>query len=362
MDTFTSCFLCHSALFVSLQGLLGPKRIYAGGIRPLSVRSSVIRWERAMVESCPRAHDLEGGGAIIEIREIEIAHIHLRYAHTRLQSTERVSSLAACIENSSPITPVITVKEDDFSFVLIDGYLRVRALNRCGKDTVLAEIWPCKEWEAILRVLMKTQERKWQALEQALMIRELRERHQLSQAEIAHLMGRHQSWVSRRLCLLDVLSEDMVELVQKGRISSWAASRVLAPMARAIPKHAKILAHNLVKESISTRDLMDLFRHYHKANRKQRERMVHQPILYLKALRLRAQEQQGLALKAGPEGRWLKDIKMVAHILRRLIKDLPIVLYAEQNNLDQRALLTAFKDVKDLFVSLEKAIRGVCQS
>ena len=138
-----------------------------------------------MVEPCLGVQDLEGSGAIIEIREVEIAHIDLRYAHTRLQSTEMVSSLAASIENSSPITPVITVKEGDFSFVLIDGYLRVRALSRCGKDTVLAEIWPCKEWEALLRVLMRTQERKWQALEQALMLRELRERHHLSQAEIA---------------------------------------------------------------------------------------------------------------------------------------------------------------------------------
>jgi hypothetical protein len=132
-------------------------------------------------------------------------------------------------------------------------------------------------------------------------------------------------------------------------------------MARAIPEHAKILADNLVKEPISTRDLMDLFRHYQKSNRKQREKMVHQPILYLKALRLRQEEQQGLALKEGPEGRWLKDIKMVAHILRHLIKDLPLVIYAGQSNLDQRTLLTAFKDVKDLFLSLQKAIKGVCQ-
>ncbi|MFH1082984.1 MAG: ParB/RepB/Spo0J family partition protein [Pseudomonadota bacterium] len=315
-----------------------------------------------MVEACPGVQDLEGGGSIIEIREIEIAHIDLRYAHTRLQSTEMVCSLAACIENASAITPVITVKEGDFSFVLIDGYLRVRALSRCGKDTVLAEIWPCKEWEAILRVLIRTRERKWQALEQALMIRELTQRHHLSQVEIAHLMGRHQSWVSRRLCLLDALSEDMVEMVQKGCISSWAAARVLAPMARAIPEHAKILADNLVKEPISTRDLMDLFRRYQKANRKQRQRIVNQPILYLKALRLREEEQQGLSLKNGPEGRWLKDIKMAAHILRRLIKDLPMVLYEGQSNLDQRTLLTAFKEMKDLFLALEKAIRGVCQS
>jgi ParB-like chromosome segregation protein Spo0J len=314
-----------------------------------------------MVEPSLKAHGLDGSATIIELKEVEIAHIDLRYAHTRLRKPEMVSSFAVFIENESPITPVITVREGDGCFVLIDGYLRVMALNRCGKETVLAEIWPCKEWEAILRVLMRSGERKWQALEQALMIRELRERHHLTQQDIAHRMGRHQSWVCRRLALLELLSEDMVELVQKGSLSSWAAARVLAPMARAIPEHAKILADNLVKEPISTRDLMDFFRHYQQANRKQREKMVHRPILYLKALHLKEQEQQGLALKEGPEGRWLKDIKVAAHILRRLIKDLPTVLYAEQSHLDQRTLLTAFKDVKDLFLSLEKAIKGVCE-
>lgn len=315
-----------------------------------------------MVEPNPGAHDLDGSAAIIEIREVEIAHLNLRYAHTRLYRPEMVSSLATSIENSLPISPVSTVKEGVLSFVLIDGYLRVRALNRCGKDTVLAEIWSCNEWEAILRVLMRTRERKWHAMEQALMIRELRETHHLTQQEIAHRMGRNQSWVCRRLALLELLSEDMVELVQKGCISSWAAARVLAPMARAMPEHAKVLADNLVKEPIATRDLMDLFHHYQKSNRKQREKMVHQPILYLKALRLREEEKQGLCLKEGPEGRWLKDIKMAAHILRRLIKDLPMVLYAGQSNLDQTTLLTAFKDVKELFLSLEKAIKGVRQS
>ena len=73
MGTFTRCFLCHRGLFVRLQSHLGPKRICPSVIRPLSVRSSLILWERAMVEPCLRTHDLEGSGAIIEIREVEIA-------------------------------------------------------------------------------------------------------------------------------------------------------------------------------------------------------------------------------------------------------------------------------------------------
>lgn len=316
-----------------------------------------------MVKQHLRGKDIESGGnrSVIKIMDIEIAHIDLRYAHTRVHRPEIVSSLMNSIESSAQISPVITVKESDFCFVLIDGYLRVGAFKRYGKDTILAEIWPWKEWEALLRVLMRTQERKWEALEQALMMRELSVRHKLSQAKIAHLMRRNQSWVSRRLSLLDALSDDMVQLVQRGRISSWAAARVLAPMARAIPEHARLLTECLVKEPISTRDLIDFFRHYQKANRKQRDRMVLQPVLFLKALRAREEDEQAKSLRGGPEGKWLRELKIVGHILKGLIKEIPTVIYEGQSNLDRRTFLTAFKDIKELFLALEKELRGVCQ-
>ena len=64
----------------------------------------------------------------------------------------------------------------DGQLVLIDGYLRVEAVRRCGKDTVLADIWPCKEDEAIVRVLSRSQERPWEAVEQGALIAELRGR------------------------------------------------------------------------------------------------------------------------------------------------------------------------------------------
>jgi hypothetical protein len=86
-----------------------------------------------------------------------------------------------------------------------------------------------------------------------MLIREIRDRHGLSQSKIAHLMGCNQSWVARRLGIIDCLSDEILDLVRKGHISTWAAARVLAPMARAIPGHAHILAEQLAKNPISTR-------------------------------------------------------------------------------------------------------------
>jgi hypothetical protein len=132
---------------------------------------------------------------------------------------------------------------------------------------------------------------------------------------------------------------------------------VIAPIARAIPEHAKALSENLFKESISTRELTLLLHHYQKANRKQRENMVCEPALFLKALRAKEETAEAKSLKEGPEGKWLRDLKVIAHMLRGLVKEVPTLFYGGQSNLDRRILLTAFEESKEQFVKLETQIR-----
>jgi len=295
-------------------------------------------------------------GHTIDIREIEIAQLDLRYANSRIYGKKAISSLVHSIECHGQIIPVITISEGP-RFVLIDGYMRVFAIKRCGQDMVLAEIWSCEENKALIQTLARIRGRKWQAIEEAMLIRELRERHCLSQVRIAHLLGCNQSWVARRLGLIDVLSDEILDLVRKGHISTWAAARVLAPMARAIPDHAHILAERLAKDPISTRDLTEFYRHYQESNRKKRERMIQDPGLFIKALRATRGKDQAKVLKGGPEGKCLKDLQIVRHILSRLRRQVPTIIYSGQSNLDRRVLLTAFEETKKGFMSLEQDIR-----
>ena len=295
----------------------------------------------------------------IRIRRIEICHFELRYAHIRVHNPEAALRLAASLQQYRQIIPVLVVPAEHPRYILIDGYLRVAAAKHCGKDTLLAQIWYGKEQEALIHVLAKSGERKWDVFEEAGLIKELHTQHQLSQRRIAEQLGKDQSWVSRRLALLDTLDEEIVQSVKRGNISCWAATRVLTPMARANGQHAKVLAGSLMKEKISTRNLFIFFQHYKKSNRKTREKMVRQPQLFLKALEVGKQDNLSKQLKDGPEGQWLKDVKMIAHIIRRLIKQAPSVIYAGQSNLDKRCLLTAFEETKDLILSLDEKIRGI---
>jgi len=293
----------------------------------------------------------------IEVADIELTHIELRYSHTRIYHPGMISSLADSIERCGQISPVLTLKQGDSAFVLLDGYLRIAALKRCGKDTVLAQVWRhFKEPEALIMVIAKNQGRRWELVEQACLIRELQDRHKLSQEKIASMLGRDKSWVSRRISLVSALPEQILKWVLSGHISTWAATRVLVPLARANKEHASALAENLIKEHISTRDLATFFQHYQQANRSKRELMVKHPVMFIKALHCKEEENQAGDLKQGPEGKWIKDLKMSGHIFRRLIKQVSTVIYQGQNRLDRRALLTAFDDVKKLILSLEKEI------
>jgi ParB/RepB/Spo0J family partition protein len=296
------------------------------------------------------------GGELRTIKEIELAQLELRYAHTRIDRPEGVAALAASIERFGQIIPVIVLRQE-LHVVLLDGYLRVKALKALGRDTVIAEVWECKEEEALVELLARTHSRKWDVLEEAALLRELHEHYQLSQTRIASLVGRKQSWVSGRLALYRTLSEDLIALIRTGSISTWSATRVIVPIARALPEQGKLLAEHLAKVALSTREMATFFRHFQKANRKQRENMVRAPALFLKSLRAYKEAHEAKVLQRGPEGKWLRDLQVVRHMIRGLIKDVPTLFYAGQTNGDRRLLLTAFEDSEHEFRELEQHVR-----
>ena len=208
-----------------------------------------------------------------------------------------------------------------------------------------------------MEILARAHSRKWDLLEEAALLRELHDQYHLSQSRIASMVGRKQSWVSGRLALYSAFSEDLLELIRKGTISTWAATRVIIPIARAIPEHAKTLSDNLSKASLSTRELILLFHHYQKANRKQRENIVCEPFLFLKALHAREEATEAKSLKEGLEGKWLRDLRVIVHMLRGLLRGVSTLFYCGQSHLDRRILLSAFEESKEQWMKLEKQIR-----
>ena len=293
---------------------------------------------------------------MIRIKPIEIVHLNLRYSHVRVQDPRAVIRMADSMERYGQIMPILVVSAEAPRYTLIDGYLRVAAAKRCGKDTLLSHIWHGSEKNALCHVLAKDGERQWDIFEQAGLIQELHRRHGLSQRQIAHLLGKNPSWVSRRLSVLASLPDKVAKSVQRGNISSWAATRVLTPMARANAEHARRLAENLIKHPLSTRQLFIFFQHYQRSNRKVRENMVNDPQLFIKAEVTGKNLRNGRLLKAGPEGKFKEDLRIIGHMIGRLMSTADTVFYAGQSNLDRRGLVTVFKETDQMWCQLNQHI------
>jgi len=253
--------------------------------------------------------------------EIDLHRLELRFAGARLVDPHAVERLARSIERCGQIVPCITVDGSaGGSAVLIDGYRRVAALRRLGRDTARVERWTCDLAEALIGVLARTQGRALAGIEEALVLRELTQGLALSQNEVARRCGRDASWVSRRLQLLSGLPDAALAAVREGRLSSWAAARVLAPLARANAGHADRLLTALAATALSTREQRCWFEHYQKAGRAARERMVEHPRLFLDALHESGEQRRGERLRAGPEGDCAADLRSIEAVLARLGK------------------------------------------
>ena len=136
--------------------------------------------------------------------ELDLHRLDLRFADSRLVEPRAVARMAQSIERCGQIVPCIVVAAHGGeggaeALVLVDGYRRVAALRRLGRDTASVEQWACDLTEALLGVLARSQDRPFAIIEEALLLRELVQGLGLSQHEVAQRCGRDVSWVSRRL-------------------------------------------------------------------------------------------------------------------------------------------------------------------
>jgi ParB family transcriptional regulator, chromosome partitioning protein len=254
--------------------------------------------------------------------EVDLHRLALRFADARVLDPRSVEQLARSIERSGQLIACIAVAEDDH-LVLVDGYRRILALRRLGRDTACVESWSCDLAQALLTVLALAHARPFAAVEEALLVRELVQRQGLSQREVARRRGRDVSWVSRRLELVCALPDALLAAVRKGELSTWAATRVLAPLARANAEHATHLLDALAATPLCTRELQTWFQHYQTSPHTAREHMVDHPRLFIEALHTRDEQRADARLRDGPEAQCAAEARQLLALIKRLHQRLP---------------------------------------
>lgn len=290
--------------------------------------------------------------------DIELHCLNRCYEHIRLYDRQAVDQLLISIDQCDQRVPVIVLPDGEQKWVLIDGYLRIKALQKLGKDVVHAEIWHCDHATALTQHLASKQTRPWMAIEEASLLNELRIRHQLSLEKIAHQIGKSKSWVSTRLSLIEELSDRALQAVLEGTLSTWVATRIMLPFARANKTHTEQFLQYLTINTQSTRAIKQFFEHYQRSNHQIRNQMVAKPDLFFRALKITHVEKQAHLLMAGPERKWVVAFSELSQRISPLIKLVPTIIYPRQEATERQAVLKAFEQCKSQFDLLTQAIRS----
>lgn len=262
--------------------------------------------------------------------DIDLHRLDLRFAPARLIVPGAVAALAHSIEQSGQLVPCIAVSDAvGAGLILIDGYRRIEALRRLGRDTARIETWTCPLTQGLLSFLARNGQRPLAAIEEGLLLQELVQGQGMAQREVARQTGRDVSWVSRRLDLVCGLPDPLLQAVRDGTLSPWAATRILAPLARANTDHASALLDAMKATPLSTRELALWFEHYPRATRDVRERMVAHPRLFLQSLAAAHEIQADTRVRGGPEGQWERDLRHLQALVRRLHPLLPQIVASD---------------------------------
>jgi len=188
------------------------------------------------------------------IQEIAVSEIGESYGVFRIVSPRADAAMVKSIRNYGQISPVVCVRVEG-GYELIDGFKRLRACRRLDKTTLRV-----KTMEVSARVCKAAViELNWSGrsineMEEALVVQSLHREDGLTQTEIAVLLGRDKSWVSRRISLIERLSEEVQEDLRLGLISV-ITGRELAKLPRGNQKGA---VDAILKCRYSTREAAKL--------------------------------------------------------------------------------------------------------
>ena len=217
----------------------------------------------------------------METMDLEFHQLDLRYRDLRVMDPSGENRLLVSLSQSGQRVPVLVVEGGEGGYILIDGYRRVSALRKLGRDTVSAMVLSLPEPEALLFAYRMERSGRRSALEEGWLLKELGSVHRMSREVLSRAFLRSESWISRRLSLVTVLPPSIQEAVRKGVIPPQAAMKYFVPLARANREQCEQLVEHLNGERVSVRGMETLYGAWRRGDAIVRERIVTLPLLYL---------------------------------------------------------------------------------
>ena len=159
-----------------------------------------------------------------EVRGVPLATFGERYRRYRLPDSTAEAALVRSLRRYGQMAPVVVCLREETPEIL-DGFKRLAAARTIPQWTTLsARLLAADERTAKAAIYGLNQAgRHTQELEEAWIVFALVREDGLKQMEAAELLGRHKSWVCRRLALLERLDEAARDELRLGLLGPTAA-------------------------------------------------------------------------------------------------------------------------------------------
>ena len=160
-----------------------------------------------------------------QTREVEVGTLGERLSALRLRDRDALDAMRRSLDAHRQLTPLVLFTQGE-RLEIIDGFKRVHAARALGWRSLSASVVSVSSVDAKLRLRALHEGRGLTELEEAWLVRALYREDGLLQPEIARLLGRHKSWVWRRLMLVESLDAEVQTEVRLGLIAPRAAVAV----------------------------------------------------------------------------------------------------------------------------------------
>ena len=227
---------------------------------------------------------MESAAAMVTTNDQDLRHetieaLDLRFAELRLACPEAIARIREEMEREGLRHPLLVSDGvEEKKLVVIDGFKRLRVARDLGHVRVAVRVVHLGAVPAQVEILRANGPRRGVTdVEEALVVQRLHRQHGMSQGDIGELLGRHKSWVCRRLELVERLESGVQQDLRLGLVST-SVVRELARLPRGNqgPAARAIAAHRL-----SSRQTAQLVRVLLVVDPSEREDVLARPLSHL---------------------------------------------------------------------------------
>jgi ParB-like chromosome segregation protein Spo0J len=159
-------------------------------------------------------------------RPVPLAELGQQYRRYRLADPEAEEAMAGSLRRWGQLAPVVACVRQD-KLELLDGFKRWSAARQLVGMTLSVRVLAVDEPTAKAAILgLNRGQRPARELEEAWIVQGLVRDDGMTQVEAANLLGRHKSWVCRRLALLEKLSVAVKEDLRLGLVGPSLARQL----------------------------------------------------------------------------------------------------------------------------------------